>query len=190
MLLQMALFLSFYGWIIFHCIYVPHFFIHSSVDGHLCCFHFLAIVNSTAMNIGVHVSFRIMFFSGYMPGSGIVGSLLLLFSHLVVSNSLQLHGLQHSRPPCPSPSLRVCPRSCSSHPLMPSSPALNLSQHQELFQWVICLYQMTKILELQLQLQSFQWIFWFDLLAVQGTFRSLIQHHRWKASILWHSAFW
>ena len=47
----------------------------------------------------------------------------------------------------------------------------------------------TKILELQLQLQSFQWIFWFDLLAVQGTFRSLLQHHSLKASILWHSAF-
>ena len=50
------------------------FFIHSSVDGHLGCFHVLAIVNSAAMNIGVHVSFRIMVFSGYMPRSGIAGS--------------------------------------------------------------------------------------------------------------------
>ena len=47
-----------------------------------------------------------------------------------------------------------------SHPLMPSSPtAFSLSQHQVLFQWVICSHQMTKILELQLQHQSFQWIF-------------------------------
>ena len=47
-----------------------------------------------------------------------------------------------------------------SHPLKPSSsPALNLSQHQGLFQWVVCLHQMTKIPELQLQHQSFQWIF-------------------------------
>ena len=49
------------------------FFIHSSVDGHLGCFHDLAIVNSAAMNIGVHMSFWIMVFSGYMPSSGIAG---------------------------------------------------------------------------------------------------------------------
>ena len=52
-----------------------------------------------------------------------------------------------------------------SHPLMPSSPsALDLSQHQGFFQWVICLHHMTKILELQLRHQSFQWIFRVDLL--------------------------
>ena len=49
------------------------FFIHSSVDEHLGCFHDLAIVNSAAVNIGVHVSFWIMVFSGYMPSSGIAG---------------------------------------------------------------------------------------------------------------------
>ena len=42
-----------------------NFFIHSSVDGHLGCFHVLAIVNRATMNIGVHVSFRTMFFSGF-----------------------------------------------------------------------------------------------------------------------------
>ena len=56
-------------------VYMYHiFFIHSSVDGHLGCFHDPAIVNSVAKNIGVHVSFGIMVFSGYMPSSGIAGS--------------------------------------------------------------------------------------------------------------------
>ena len=50
------------------------FFIHSSVDGHLGCFHVLPIVNSAAMNTVVHDSFWIMVFSGYMPSSGIAGS--------------------------------------------------------------------------------------------------------------------
>ena len=48
-------------------------FIHSSVGGHLGCFHILAMVNN-AMNIEVRVSFQIMVFSGYMPKSGIAGS--------------------------------------------------------------------------------------------------------------------
>ena len=65
-----------------------------------------------------------------------------------------------------------------SHPLLsPSLPAFNLSQHQGLFQWVSSSHQVAKLLELQLQRQSFQWIFrvdffridWFELLAVQGT---------------------
>ena len=68
-----------------------------------------------------------------------------------------------------------------SHPLLsPSNPALNLSQQQGLFQWVCSVHQMAKILELQLQHQSFQRICisfridWFDLLAVQGTLESLL----------------
>ena len=49
------------------------FFIHSSVDGYLGCFHALAIVNSAAMNNWVHVSFSILVSSGYMPSSGFAG---------------------------------------------------------------------------------------------------------------------
>ena len=80
----------------------------------------------------------------------------------------------------------------SSHPLLfPSPPAFDLSQHQGLFQWVSSLHQRTKVLELWLQHQSFQWIFsqfsfridWFDLPAVQGTLKSLLQHHSSKTSI-------
>ena len=68
---------------------------------------------------------------------------IVQFSHSVVSDSLWPHGPQHSRPPCPSPTPGVYPNSRvgdaiqPSHPLSsPSSPALNLSQHQGLFQWV------------------------------------------------------
>ena len=50
------------------------FFIYSSVDGHLGCFHVLAIVNSAAVNIGVHVSFSVFVSSVYMPRSVIARS--------------------------------------------------------------------------------------------------------------------
>ena len=51
-----------------------NFFIHSSVDGHLGCFHVLSIVSSAAMNNGIHVSFSVLVSSGYMPNSGIAES--------------------------------------------------------------------------------------------------------------------
>ena len=51
-----------------------HIFIHSSVDEHLGGFHVLAIINSAAMNIGVHVSFQIIVLPGYMPRGGIAAS--------------------------------------------------------------------------------------------------------------------
>ena len=58
----------------------------------------------------------------------------------------------------------VCDAIQPSHPLSSPSPALNMSQHESLFQWVSSSRQVAKVLELQLQHQSFQWIFRADLL--------------------------
>ena len=123
----------------------------------------------------------------------------------VVPDSLQPHGLQNARLPCPSPTPdlaqtyvnRVSDAIQPSHSLSSPSPTFNLSQHEGLFQWVSSSHQVAKLLELQLQYQSFQWIFrlisfrmdWLNLLAAQGTLKSLLQYHSSKASILWHSAF-
>ena len=74
-----------------------------------------------------------------------------------------------------------------SHPLSsPSLPTFNLSQHWGLFKWISSLHQVAKILEFQLH--SFR-IDWLDLLAIQGTLKSLLQHHSSKASILRRSTF-
>ena len=85
-----------------------------------------------------------------------------------------------------------------SHPLSsPSPPAPNPSQHQGLFQWVNSSYEVVKVLEFQHSISpsneypglvSFR-MDGLDLLAVQGTLKSLLQHHSSKASILQHSVF-
>ena len=59
------------------------FFIHSSVNGHLGYFHILAIINSVAMNNGIHVSPSIFISSGYMPRSRIAGSYGAFFFFLI-----------------------------------------------------------------------------------------------------------
>ena len=69
-----------------------HNFIHSSVSEHLYCFHVLAIINSAAMNIGVHVPFSIMVSSRYMPSSGIAVS----YGSFIPSFKRNLHTVLHS----------------------------------------------------------------------------------------------
>ena len=128
------------------------------------------------------------------------------FSCSVMSDSLWPHELQHVRLSCPllSHSLEFAQTQAHwvydaiqpSHALSnPSPPTLNLSQDQRLFQWVGSSHQVAKVLE---HLHwSFQRIFrvaffridWLDLLEVQGTLKSLLQHHNSKVSILLGSAF-
>ena len=129
------------------------------------------------------------------------------FSHSVMSDSLRPHESQHARPPCPSPTPRVYSNSCpssrwcspaisssvvpfSSCPQsLPSSGSFPMSQ---LFAWggqSIGISASASVLPIEHPgLISFK-MDWLDLLAVQGTLKSLLQHHSSKASILWCSAF-
>ena len=83
------------------------------------------------------------------------------FSHSVMSDSLQPHGLQHTGLSCPSPTPEACSNTCLSsqwcHPTISSSSCPLLSQHQSLFQWVSSSHHVAKVLEFQLLHQSFQW---------------------------------
>ena len=127
------------------------------------------------------------------------------FNHSVVSDTLQPHELQHASLPVHHqlPDFTqthvhwVGDALQPPHPLSsPSPPAFNLSQHQGLFQQVSYSHQVAKVLEFQLHiwlsnknpgLISFR-MDWLDLLAVQGTRKSLLQHHSSKALILQHLA--
>ena len=125
------------------------------------------------------------------------------FSCSVVSDSLQPHELQHARPPCPSPTPGVYPNPCPlsqwCHPTILSSvvPFSSCPQSflasgsfpmSQLFAWggsSIGVSASTSVLPMNTPgLISFR-MDWLDLLVVQGTLKSLFQHHSPKASILW-----
>ena len=77
-----------------------NFFIHSSVNGHLGCFHVLAIENGAAMNNGIHACFSILISSGNMPRSGIAGSysgFISSFLRDLHSGSINLHSHQQGK---------------------------------------------------------------------------------------------
>ena len=133
-------------------------------------------------------------------------TLSIQFSRLVVSDYLQPHESPHVRPPCPSSSPRVhsdsCPSSQWCHPAIsssvtPSPTARNPSQNQSLFQWVIILLRWPKYWSFSFSIIPSKEIpglislrmDWLDILAVQGSLKSLLQHHSSKASILRCSAF-
>ena len=130
------------------------------------------------------------------------------FSRSVVSDSLWPYGLQHARPPSPSPTPRVCSKLMSIelvrlHPTI-SSSVIFFSSHLQSFpasgsflmsQFFASDGQSTGSFSFTISpsnensgLISFR-MHWLHLLAVQGTLKSLLQHHSSKASILLHSAF-
>ena len=129
------------------------------------------------------------------------------FSPSVVSDSLWPHGLQHSRLPCPSPTPRAysnsCPLSRWCHPTVlssvtPFSPCLQSFPSSGYFSNELVLrIRWPKYWSFSFNISPSNEhpglislrIDWLDLLAVQGTLKSLLQHHSSKASILRHSAF-
>ena len=121
------------------------------------------------------------------------------FSHSVISDSLQPHESQHARPPCPSPTPGVSPNSCASnrwcHPAISSSvvpfsscpqslPASGSFPMNQLFAWSgqsIGVSASVSVLPMHTQDWSpLGWTDWLDLLAVQGTLKSLLRHHSLK----------
>jgi len=130
-------------------------------------------------------------------------SLMFVAQSFSMSDSLQPHGLQHIKLPRPLLTPGVCSNSCplsrwccTPTSSWPSFPFLfNFEQHQGLFNEMALLIRWPKDLSFSFiptneysGLISFR-IDWFDVLAVQGTLKSLHQYHRLKASILKHSAF-
>ena len=129
---------------------------------------------------------------------------MLLFSHQVMFNSFQPHGLQHARLLCPPLSPRVwsnsCPLSQWCHPTISSCyPLLLCLQCFPVsgsfpMSWLFASSGQSIGASALTVFSEYSWLIslridWFELLAVQGTLKSLLQHHNSKTSILWRSAF-
>jgi len=122
-----------------------------------------------------------------------------------MSDSLQPHELQHARPPCTTPTPRAYPNSCPlsrwCHPIISSSvipfssfpqsfPAPGSNESAFRIRWPKYWSFSFSISPSNEYSGLISFITdWLGLLAVQGTLKSLLQHHSSKASILWHSAF-
>ena len=116
------------------------------------------------------------------------------FSHSVMSDSLQPHESQHARPPCPSPTPGVhsdsCPLSRWCHPAISSSVVPFSSCPQSLpAAGSFLLSQLFALGGQSIGVSASTSVHWLDLLAFQGTLKSLLQQHSSKASILGCSAF-
>ena len=125
------------------------------------------------------------------------------FSHSVMCDSLRTHGLQHARPPCPSPVSRVYPNSCplsrGCHPTISSSVCRPLLFPPSVFPSIRVFSNESALHIRWPKYWSFSFSIspsnehpvlisfrmdWLDFLAVQGTLKSLLQHHSSKVSIL------
>jgi len=159
-------------------------------DGtHTSCIQKWSLNHWTAREV-----FSFYFFKWQAPSDS-----LLLFSRAVMSNSLQSHELHHARLPCLSPTPRACSDSTSIESVMPSNHLILCCPLLLLLSIFLSIRIFSSESALRIRWPEY-WSFiypsneysglisfrmdWFDLLAVQGTLKSLLQHHSLKISVI------